>query len=257
MKEKLKEIIKGNDGFVVKEFNAFGNIYCIKLFENSQESLNIIKTLFSDYYTNSMMINIIKRTEEGYRKHLNTILDLNKKDGFSWYNVYKKNTNENVGVIGAVTISKGSIRFLCMFKLYSVVKPASEVLIKFFFENSDIKEIIGRTLSYNQLSQRIAKQFGMVETGFTICKDEYIRDSYLTHFVLTRNRYNEIKNQSKGVYKFLKVPRKTKPIDLHSKARTLKDAINEFNQDDNKERLENCKTLFSFLSSKYPRSYKK
>jgi hypothetical protein len=256
MKEKFQNIIDSNGGCIAKDVKIGSNFYCIKPFDDSQESYNIIKSLFSNYIINSFMVRTIERNERGYKRLLHDILELNKKDGLSWYNVFNQDNNFNVGVVGTVRRKEdcSAVGLLYAFKLSNFAKITGQLMIELIFNNFDeIEKIDGNMLSYNKLSQVAFKKLGAIEGGFKKCDNNYIKDSYLAYFYLTRERYNKIKAKNNGVYKTFNISNKTGYKTLHNKARTLKEAIQDFKQSNDVERLNHCEKLFNHLISKYPR----
>jgi len=260
MKEKFNEIVKKNGGYIVKDVEILGNIYCLKQFDDTKKSLETISLLYSDYYSNCCMLTPVAMNKDGYKKKLEIITKANITDGFTYWHLLNQNTNITVGLFGFKKIDNvpidEALDLTLMTRLTGIVKPLCMHMFKFLFENFDIKELRSKVLSYNRISQLLTVQIGLIDNGITRTDKDYVRDSYILNYLLTRERYNKIKEQNNGEFKVLNIPRKTDIKFFHCGARTLKDAIEEFEQNNDFERLEHCKTLQNYLCSKYPRMCK-
>jgi len=260
MTKKIKDIIKRNNGYIVKDIKILNETYCVKALSNDQWSLNAISELYGDYYLNSSMVSITEMNKKGYQNKLDSIVKRNKKDGFTYWSICEQNNDKAIGLYGFKRIKNSKekeleLTFMC--KIKDIIKPLSEIMIKFLFENFNITQLKAHSLSYNQAAQIIAKQIGMMDCGISNTNDGYIRDSYLIEFVLSRNKYNEIKKINKGKYKLLKFPKQMKPNIIHSYSRYLYQAIQEFKINKDTSRLQYCKKFYKYKKTKYPLICKK
>jgi RimJ/RimL family protein N-acetyltransferase len=256
MIEKIKSIIKNNNGFLIKNIKINGDLYYLKPFDYSKFSFESVKSLYSDYYINSMVTSIVPMNDANYKKKLDHFVYLNKTYGFGLFNVCRQRDNLSVGLYG-LKLRKGTtdeLELAYVIKFANIVRALSEVMIPFAFEIFNIKKLHGEILSYNKASQIIVNQIGMIENGITFCDKDFIKDSYFVNFVLTKKRFNLLLSLSNlQEYKLLNISKKTNIKNLHSKARYLYDALNDFKKDSFIKKYKHCNKLFHFFKNKYPR----
>lgn len=258
MRDKFRSIVQSNNGCVVRNVKIGDNLYCVKPLKDNKVSLDIIRSLYGDYYINSLMVSPVERTEVGYRKKLDYILDANEKYGFSYWGIFNQITNQPVGLYGfkkihGISIEK-EVDITYMSKLANIIKPLSERIIPFLFENFNIEKLHGNNTSYNYATQIIGMPMGFVQNGIKICDSSYNRDSYLTSFVLTREKYNEIKKLNYNKYVTGNTIRSLSLRNIHCKARCLYVAIKEFKKNNDVKRYKYCKKLYEYRLKKYPRT---
>ena len=159
--------------------------------------------------------------------------------------------DSSVGLYG-VRISennKNAIESDYISNIAGIIRPLTEVMVKFIFEVLKAKEVYGETLSYNLPSQKVIKLVGMRENGIYSCRKDYKKDSYILKFILTEQDYNKIKEENNGVYKLSKINERIAPKEIHSKARHLDEAIKEFELQKQIIKANYCKKLNRYLKS--------
>lgn len=259
MIEKVKSIIENNGGYLIRNVKIRNELYYLKPFDRTKFSFNSVKSLYNDYYISAMVTSITPMNDESYRKKLEYFASLNEKYGFGLFNVCREKDDYSVGLYG-LKLRQGTNRELelaYVVKVGGIVRPLSEIMISFSFETFNLNKLHGEILSYNKESQVIVRQIGMIENGITFCDDVFFKDSYLTNFVLTKEKYNQIKLKNNGQYKLLKFSKKRPINDIHSKARYLHTALEEFNKSENKTRYQHCVELDKYRANRYPRIFKK
>jgi RimJ/RimL family protein N-acetyltransferase len=268
--KKVKSIIENNNKCLIKDIEIYGNKYCLRPFDNSEFSFQSVKNMYSDYYINSMVSSVVKISEGSFQKKLDYFVSLNEQYGFGLFNICTQDTNQSIGLYGlklkppvfdelelAYITKKDYINtlpfnkdkeFSIISKEKGIIRPLSKVIIEFAFETfKEITKIhIKEVLSYNKPSQLIAKLIGMVENDIIKCDDDYIKDSYLLNFVLTRKRYNKLKSLNNGKYELSNIPKNIQLKDLHNKARTLSQAIQKFKKK-NIKRYIHCSKLYDYM----------
>jgi len=253
--KKIKSIIKNNNGYLIKDIKIGDNLYCLKPFDRSKFSFESVKSLYSNYYINAMVTSIVPMNDESYRQKLEHFVNLNEKFGFGLFNVCRQKDNYSIGLYG-LKLREGADRELelaYVVKIGSIVKPLSEIMIPFVFETFGINKLHGEILSYNKESQIIVKQIGMVESGIYICNKNYIKDSYFTNFILTKQKFNLIKSLNDKKYKLINFSNKIPLEDIHNKARSLYTALKDFENNQNYNKFKYCKQLIEYKEKCYPR----
>lgn len=248
-----------NNGVLIKDIHVANSSYYLKPFEDDEESLKSIVSLYSNYYINSMVTSIVPMSEASYKQKLDYFVSLNKNQVFGLFNICNQETNKSVGLYGLKRHLDYEDEFSIAYvsKLNGIVKPVSKEIVKLAFELLGASKLHGDILSYNSFSHKMVYQIGMVDNGISLCENDYVKDSYLTNFVLTKERYEEIKQRNGGQYNFLKFPKDFKLKDMHSKARYLHEAIDEFKQTNQINRLKHCIELDLYKQKNYPRLYNK
>lgn len=235
-------------------------MYDVVPFENNNDSINDVFSLYGDSYMNYMFVPVIQINEISMKAKLNKIISEGNRDGITLWKVIRKDTKALVGITGLTYIdgSRKKIEITYGAKVGGIINKICEELMKFAFEDLNIDCLYGRCLSYNYFSQLIGKSIGMIEDGIENCPNDYIKDSYWTMYKFDINNYNSIKSINGGKYKISKFSKRfTKLEDLHSKARSIYDAKQFFKDTNQIERYKYLKGLQEFLEERYPMLFNK
>ncbi|HSQ97902.1 MAG TPA: GNAT family protein [Rickettsiales bacterium] len=256
----IEERLKNNKGKILSNIKIGDYYYDVVPFKNDESGLNSIISLYGDSYMNYMFVPYIPMIEENFIKKLNKVINDGLNDGITLWQIIRKNDSALVGLFGFTyfDLEKNKIEISYGSKVGGIVTGVCEEMISFAFEYLKFDCFLGRCLSYNYFSQLIGKSIGMKEDSVEICKDDYIKDSYLTRFKFTKDDYEEIKNKNGGKYKVFNLSkRNTEVKQLHDKARNLSEVLEEFSINKESERYKYCENIKKYLEERYPIIYKK
>jgi RimJ/RimL family protein N-acetyltransferase len=259
IKEQIRQLLKENDGYILKDINNDNKIYNIKPFKLDKKNIEDITIFYTDFYINSMVISCTPMTKQAMKQKVEKIVQMQKESGLSYWKIYQKNIQYPVGIFGFSYMhdKKDKIEMTYMSRLGNIIRPICKIIIPMAFEYLDIPILYGETLSYNIASQIIGKQMGMVENNISECLKNYTKDSYLTEFKIDKAKYNEIKQQNNGEYiltqdAITKVPLKA----IHPRARTLGEALKHFKENNQLSRYKHCLKVLKYIEERYPYLFK-